>query len=118
MQASSSGIVFRNTEWVPCPCSEVAEAGNYTFDNESSGCYAQGEEKMRRCTNLATTSHPWLLIGEAFTCQQETQVPSLGQEYPMEKTMETHFSALAWEIPWTEEPGGLQSWGHKRIGHD
>ena len=40
---------------------------------------------------------------------QETQVPSLGQEDPLEKGMETHSSTLAWRIPWTEEPAGLQS---------
>ena len=42
---------------------------------------------------------------------QETQVQSLGQEDPLEKEMATHSSILAWEIPWTEEPGGLQSIG-------
>ena len=42
---------------------------------------------------------------------QETEVPSLGWEAPLEKKMETHPSILAWEIPWTEEPGGLQSMG-------
>ena len=41
----------------------------------------------------------------------ETWVPSLGWEAPLEKKMETHPSILAWEIPWTEEPGGLQSMG-------
>ena len=39
---------------------------------------------------------------------QETWIPSLGQEDPMDKEVETHFSILVWEIPWTEEPGGLQ----------
>ena len=42
---------------------------------------------------------------------QETWIWSLGQEDPLEKGMATHFSILAWEIPWTEEPGGLQSTG-------
>ena len=42
---------------------------------------------------------------------QETQVQSLGQEDPLEKEMATHSSVLAWEIPWTEEPGRLQSMG-------
>ena len=42
---------------------------------------------------------------------QETQVPSLGQEDPLEKGMETHSSILAWGIPWTGEPGRLQSMG-------
>ena len=40
---------------------------------------------------------------------QETQIQSLGREDPLEKEMDTHFSILAWEIPWTEEPGGPQS---------
>ena len=41
--------------------------------------------------------------------KQETQVRSLGREDPLEEAMATHFSILAWEIPWMEEPGGLQS---------
>ena len=49
---------------------------------------------------------------------QETWVPSLGQEDPLEEEMATHSSILAWEIPWTEEPGGLQSMGLQRVGHD
>ena len=44
---------------------------------------------------------------------KETQVQYLGWEDPLEKGMATHFSILAWRIPWTEEPGGLPSWGHK-----
>ena len=43
-------------------------------------------------------------------------VSSLGQEVPMEKKMATHSSILAWKIPWTEEPGGLQSMGLKVLG--
>ena len=50
--------------------------------------------------------------------KQETQVQSLGQEDTLEKEMATHSSILAWEIPWTEESGGLQSMGHKRVGHN
>ena len=45
--------------------------------------------------------------------KQETQVWSLGQEDPLEKEMATHSSILAWEVTWIEEPGGLQSMGHK-----
>ena len=45
---------------------------------------------------------------------QETRVPSLGQEDPLEKEMATPSSTLAWRIPWTEEPGGLQSMGSQR----
>ena len=46
---------------------------------------------------------------------QETWVPSLGQEDPLEKGMATHSSILAWRMPWTEEPGGLQLTGHKEL---
>ena len=49
---------------------------------------------------------------------QETWVQSLGQEDALEKGMATHSSIVAWEIPWTEEPGGLQSMGSQRVGHD
>ena len=49
---------------------------------------------------------------------QETWVRSLGQEDPLEKKMATHPRILVWEIPWTEEPGGLQSMGSQRVMHD
>ena len=49
---------------------------------------------------------------------QKMQVPSLGQEDPLEKEMAAHCGILAWEIPWTEEPGGLQSMGSQRVGYD
>ena len=49
---------------------------------------------------------------------QETQVQSLGWEDPLEKEMARQSSILAWEIPWTEEPGGLRSMGSQRVGHD
>ena len=48
----------------------------------------------------------------------ETWVQSLGWEDPLKKGMATHSSILAWRIPWTEEPGGLQSMGLRRVGHD
>ena len=49
---------------------------------------------------------------------RETQVPSLGQEDPLQKRMATHSSILAWRIPWTEEPDGVQSIGLQRVGHN
>ena len=49
---------------------------------------------------------------------QETRVRSLGREDPLEKEMATHSSILAWRIPWTEEPGRLQSTASQRVGHD
>ena len=48
----------------------------------------------------------------------ETLVRSLGWEDSLEEGMATHFSMLAWRIPWTEEPGGLQSMGSQRVGHN
>ena len=48
----------------------------------------------------------------------ETWVQSLGQEDTLEEEMATHSSILAWKIPWTEEPGRLQSMGSPRVGHD
>ena len=48
----------------------------------------------------------------------ETWVQALGRDDPLEKEMATHFSILAWRIPWTEEPGGFQSIGSQRVRHD
>ena len=68
----------------------------------------------------------WVIPGASLVAQrikrlpamQETQVRSLGWEDPLEKEMATHSSTLAWRIPWTEEPSGLQSTGSQRVGHD
>ena len=49
---------------------------------------------------------------------KEMQVQSLGQKDPLDKEMATYSSILVWKIPWTEEPGGLQSMGTQRVGHD
>ena len=54
--------------------------------------------------------------GKESSCNAWVQ--SLGQENPLEKEMAMHSSILAWKIPWTEEPGGLQSMGSQRVGHD
>ena len=61
------------------------------------------------------------LVAQMVKClpmMQETRVRFLGGEDPLEKEMATHSSTLAWKIPWTEEPGGLQSMGSQRVGHD
>ena len=52
------------------------------------------------------------------SAMQETQFQFLGREDPLEKGMATHYCILAWRIPWTEEPGGPQSVGSQRVGHD
>ena len=61
------------------------------------------------------------LVAQRFKClppMWDTQVRSLGREDPLEKEMVTHYSILAWGIPWTEKPGRLQSTGSQRVGHD
>ena len=54
----------------------------------------------------------------SLPAMRETQVRSLGWKDPWEKEMATHFSILAWRIPWIEEPGKLQPRGSQRFGHD
>ena len=66
------------------------------------------------------------LLGASLVAQMVKNLPamketwdqSLDQENPLEKEMATHSSILVWRIPWTEEPGGLQSMGSPRVGHD
>ena len=61
------------------------------------------------------------LVAQTVKCLStmwETPVQSLGQEDPLEKEMAIHSSAIAWKIPWTEEPGRLQSMVSQRVGHD
>ena len=56
--------------------------------------------------------------GKASACNAGDLGSIPGEEDPLEKEMTTHSSTLAWKIPWTEEPGGLQSTGSQRVGHD
>ena len=71
-------------------------------------------------------SGPYVFDGASLVAQTvngppamlETWVQSLGQEDPLEKELATHSSILAWKIPWTEEPGGLQSMESQRVGHN
>ena len=60
----------------------------------------------------------WIKHMPAMQATQETLVPFLGSEDALEKGMTTHSSILAWRIPWIKEPGGLQSKGSQRAGHD
>ena len=55
---------------------------------------------------------------KSLSAMWETQVQSLGQEDPLDKGMGTHSRILAWRIPWTEEPGGLQSMGSQTVRHN
>ena len=72
---------------------------------------------MRLTYNNLQVSHVAQLV-KNLPAVQETWVRSLGWEDPLEKEMETHSSILVWKISWTEEPGGLQSMGLQRVGHD
>ena len=61
---------------------------------------------------------PWWLRGKGLSASAGDAALTLGWEDPLEKEMATHSSILAWEIPRTEEPAGLQSMGLQRVGHD
>ena len=71
--------------------------------------------------NLPYEPIPWAFLEAQMVknlpAMQDTQVQSLGWEDPLEKEMAAHSSILAWRIPWTKEPGGLQSMGLQRVGH-
>ena len=69
-------------------------------------------------SSLALIMQPGGSVVKNLPALQEMQIQSLSQEDPLEKEMATHSSILAWEIPRTEEPGGLQSMGLQRVGHD
>ena len=73
-------------------------------------------------SGLVITFLPWAsLVAQRLKRlpgMQETQVQSLGREDPLEKEMAIHSSTLACRIPWREEPGGLQSMGSRRVGHN
>ena len=77
-----------------------------------------GASHAVRTTSLDRSSS---LVAQRITrlpTTQETQLQSLGWEDPLEKEMATHSSIFAWRIPWTEEPGGLQSTGSQRVRQD
>ena len=77
------------------------------------------QEVMKR--DYLTLSTRTSLVAQTIkrlSTMRETRVPSLGQEDPLEKEMAIHSSTIAWKIPWTEEPGRLQSMVLQRVGHD
>ena len=85
----------------------------------SSGSQKKQENFIKRSTSASFTGAS--LVAQTvkhLPAMQETWVPSLGQEDPLEKEMATQSSTLAWKIPWTEKPGGLQSMGLQRIRHN
>ena len=74
----------------------------------------QGNDRIQHCPRISLVAQ----MVKCLSTMQETRVRSLGQEDPLEKEMAPHSSTLAWKIPWTEEPGRLQSMESQRVGHD
>ena len=72
---------------------------------------------IRICSDTGTAFPGGSVVKSQFV-KQETRVRSLGQEDPLKKEMETHSDILAWEIPWTEEPGGLHSMELQKVQND
>ena len=89
-------------------------------------CVTAGDNDFNLCMNyvrnILSYAYSWASlvahIVKNLPAMWETQVQPLGQEDPLDKGMDTHSSILAWRIPRTEEPGGLQSMGSQRIQHD
>ena len=73
---------------------------------------------LKWCSYLINRASLVTQLVKNLPAMEETRIPSLGQEEPLEKEMATHSSILAWKIPWTEEPGGLKSMGVTRIVHN
>ena len=81
----------------------------------------RGNQGMMRTLKLYFVIYRTSLVAQMvkrLSTMRETQVRSLGWEDPLEEEMAIHSSTLAWKIPWTEEPGRLQSMGSQRVGHD
>ena len=73
--------------------------------------------RLCQCYNSSILGFPGGSVVKNLPAMQETRGRSLDWEDPLEKEMATHSSVLAWRIPWTEEPGGLQSTELQRVGH-
>ena len=105
-------LVFKNVQFLPVWCVWrhfpllFSHVFIWSFTDLNICLYIVGLPGSSAVKNLPAMQEP-----------QKMQVWSLGQEYPLEEGMATHFSVLAWRIPWTEEPGRLQSIGLQRVGH-
>ena len=97
------------------------------FGETADGClfakFVIGPWQVEKCASnfrhcFGILRLPGGLEGKDLPAVRETQVQSLGWDDPLEEGMATHSCILAWRIPWTEEPGRLQSMGSQRFGHD
>ena len=86
----------------------------------SMGLHRVGHDRSDLATAAAELNRASLVaqMVKNLPARRETWIRSLTQEDPLEKEMATHSSILAWRIPWTEEPGGLQSMGSQRVGYE
>ena len=90
-------------------------------DNVQKGCRETDTFRQHLWKGILTQLSWASLVAQRLKClpaMRETWVQSLGREDPLNKEMATHSSILVWRVPWTEEPGGLQSTGLQRVGHD
>ena len=105
---------------------ELEQAPGVGDGQGSLSCYSPWGHKESVMTEQLFRTSPFMdfLSGSTVKNQpamqefEETQFRSLGQEDPLEEGMATHSSILAWIIPWTEEPGGLQSMGSQRVRYE
>ena len=88
---------------------------HWYFNLHSTG-YQEGF--LKNMSTLYFQVAQWIKNPPEMWERHETRAPSLGQEDPLEKGLEAHYSILAWRIPLTEKPGGLQSTGLQWVGHD
>ena len=100
----------------------VSESSSKVSERQKKGKLVQLERKLVKrllvCSIILNRASLVAQRLKRWPPMRETRVRSLGREDPLEKEMATHSSILAWRIPWTEEPGGLQSTGSQRVGHD
>ena len=91
--------------------------GESPWREEPGGLQSKGSQRVRHdwvTKHIGTYGFPEWLCVKNLPAMHETQVPTLGQECPLEKEMATHSCILACKIPWTEEPGGLQFMGSQK----
>ena len=81
-------------------------------------CQVKNNNINYKVLRIALRNFPGAQTIRHLPAMRKTWVQSLGQEDPLEKEMATHSSTLAWKTPWMEKPGGLQSTGSQRVGHD
>ena len=123
---NSCGIFVGNLGSIPGLGRSPGEGNGYPLQysglENSMDCVVHGIIKsQKRLSNFQFHFFGGFLVAQLvknLPAVQETRVWSQGWEDPLEKEMATHSSILAWKIPWTEEPGGLQSMGSQRVRHD